>query len=233
MPCIMLNNLTDKELNDILQWDVKNWKNALSFWQAHFDIKPGMKVLALGEREGGISIFFAKLGCEVVCTDYREYVPEKMRELHESYGLQDKITYKKVDMSAIEYEDNHFDIVVFKSVLGVLADKGLQDRSMSEIHRVLKQSGALLFAENSAGTKLHQYLRKKYVGWAQRWRYISLNEVKEWSKLFANAFIKSYGTLSIFGRSEKQRKILAAVDWSIHPVVPRRCKYIIFGVFIK
>ena len=57
----MPSNLSKKELTDIIQWDVKNWKNALSFWEAHFDIRPGMKVLALGEREGGLSLYFAQL----------------------------------------------------------------------------------------------------------------------------------------------------------------------------
>ncbi|MBK8926616.1 MAG: hypothetical protein IPM74_12100 [Crocinitomicaceae bacterium] len=61
----MLSRLDKEHINDIIRWDVKNWKNALPFWEAHFSIKPGMHVLVLGDREGGLSLYFALKGCVV------------------------------------------------------------------------------------------------------------------------------------------------------------------------
>jgi hypothetical protein len=50
----MQNKCSEKLLKDIFQWDIKNWSNVLPFWEEHFEFKKGMKVLALGEREGGM-----------------------------------------------------------------------------------------------------------------------------------------------------------------------------------
>ncbi|MFT4601511.1 MAG: ubiquinone/menaquinone biosynthesis C-methylase UbiE [Arenicella sp.] len=228
----MQNNFTKEEITEIIQWDVKNWKNALPFWDAHFDVKVGMKVLAIGEREGGLSYYFAKLGCEVYCTDYNE-MPEFTQKMHADKGVSDRIKYKKVDMRAIDFEDNTFDIVVFKSVIGALGKKEDQDESIIEIKRVLKTGGALLMAENAQASKFHQKLRKKFVNWGERWRYISTEDLQFWASHFSKSEIKSHGFSALFGRSEKQRSALASVDKVFSPLTPKKWKYIYFGVFIK
>ena len=56
----MPSNRSKSDLADIIQWDVKNWSKALDFWENHYSAKAGMKVLALGEREGGLSFYFAE-----------------------------------------------------------------------------------------------------------------------------------------------------------------------------
>ena len=228
----MPNKLTKEELNDIIQWDVKNWKNALPFWEAHFLVKPGMKVLALGEREGGMSLYFALKGCEVVCSDYRDF-PDSIYDLHKKYKVEDKISYKHIDMSAIDLDTEKFDVVVFKSVLGVLRNKEKQDLAMKEIKRVLKKGGALLFAENALGSKLHKALRKKYNEWAVNWRYVSRKELEEWGQEFSESHLRSFGSSAVFGRNEKQRKILGTMDQLFNPITPKNWKYITFGVLIK
>jgi ubiquinone/menaquinone biosynthesis C-methylase UbiE len=228
----MQNKLTKDELKDIIQWDVKNWKNALPFWSAHFDIKAGMKVLAIGEREGGMSVYFAKKGCEVVCSDYRE-LPSVTKEVHKSYGLEDQISYRTIDMRNIDFPDNTFDVVVFKSVLGSLEAKDGQDEAMNEMNRVLKKGGALLFAENAKGSNFHEYLRRKFIKWGENWRYVTKDDLKEWRSLFSKSFIKSYGSLGLFGRSEKQRSFLGSVDVAATPLTPANWRYIYFAVFIK
>lgn len=228
----MQNNLSKEELKDVIQWDVKNWKNALPFWTAHFPVKEGMKVLALGEREGGMSLYFAKKGCKVVCSDYNE-MPEATEKMHQDYGVSDQITYKRIDMRKIDFDDNSFDIVVFKSVIGALGDKASQDEAIKEISRVLKPGGAFLFAENSKGSKFHEFLRKKFVNWGERWRYITKTDIKEWRQLFSRSFVKSYGSVALFGRSEKQRSTLASADKVFSPLTPKNWRYIYFGVFIK
>jgi ubiquinone/menaquinone biosynthesis C-methylase UbiE len=228
----MQSNFSKEELHDIIQWDVKNWKNALPFWSAHFDIKEGMKVLALGEREGGMSLYFAKQGCEVICSDYNE-MPDETARMHKEKGVADKIEYRQIDMREIDFPSDSFDIVVFKSVIGALGDKDAQDDAIKEIHRVLRKDGAFLFAENAKGSSFHDYLRRKFVKWGERWRYINKYDIKQWRKLFSKSFVKSYGSLALFGRSEKQRSTLASADKLISPLTPKNWRYIYFGVFIK
>ncbi|MBN4073090.1 class I SAM-dependent methyltransferase [Crocinitomix catalasitica] len=228
----MRNKLSKDELKSIIRWDVKNWKRALSFWDRHCEIKPGMRVLALGEREGGLSYYFAKLGCEVLCSDYNDF-PDSAVEFHESQKVDTQISYKKIDIRSIDFGDEQFDIVVFKSVIGALGKKEDQDKAILEIHRVLRDGGYFLFAENAVGSALHRSLRKKFVGWNDRWRYISHQDVKGWAKLFSLAHLTSFGVLGLFGRSECQRNFFGTLDRIISPITPPKWRYILFGVMVK
>ena len=136
-------------------------------------------------------------------------------------------------MRNIDFQDETFDVVVFKSVLGAVGDKVAQDQSMLEIKRVLKKGGALLFAENAQGTRLHKWLRRKFIAWGERWRYISSKEFGEWSIQFNQSFLKYVGFFSLLGRTEKQRRILAFFDRFVIVMIPKSWRYVCFGVFIK
>jgi ubiquinone/menaquinone biosynthesis C-methylase UbiE len=228
----MPKNLAKDELKAVIQWDVTNWKKALNFWNKHLKIEPGMKVLALGEREGGLSYYFAKLGCQVVCSDYNDF-PDTTKNFHLNAGLADHISYQQIDMRAIEFSDEEFDIVVFKSVIGALGNKEDQDQSVEEIHRVLKTGGVFLYAENARGSKALQTLRKKMVDWGERWRYITAGDIDHWSDHFTKSYMKSYGSLDVFGRSEKQRSFLGSLDTVFSPITPKSWRYIFFGVMFK
>lgn len=221
-----------EELEAIIQWDVKNWSKALDFWNQHLRIEPGMRVLALGEREGGLSYYFAKQGCEVVCSDYNDF-PETTVDFHREKKVSDSISYRQIDMRNIDFEEETFDVVVFKSVIGALGNKEDQDQAIREIHRVLKPNGAFLFAENAKGSKALQALRRRMVNWGERWRYISSKDVGYWSSLFTDSHVKTYGSTAVLGRSEKQRSTLASLDKVFSPITPRRWRYIFFGVMTK
>lgn len=169
----MQSKLSQKEINDIIQWDIKNWSNVLPFWEEHFDFKPESKVLALGEREGGLSLYFSKKGCEVICSDYNP-MPDSTKKKHSNYGVSGKISYKQIDMKHIELPDCSQDVIVFKSVIGALGNKEDQKKALNEIYRVLKPGGIFLFAENMEGSFVHKFLRKRFVSWGERWCYINL-----------------------------------------------------------
>lgn len=191
-----------------------------------------MKVLALGEREGGLSFYFASKGCEVTCSDYNEF-PDTTKAFHLAKGVADNIEYAQVDMREIPYSDDQFDVVVFKSVLGSVGNKDDQDKAMKEIYRVLKPGGAFLFAENAVASRVHRYMRKRFVNWGDRWRYISRKEIKEWVAPYKEQHLKSYGTSAVFGRNESQRAFLAGLDVVMSPITPSAWRYIFFGVMIK
>jgi len=230
----MQNNFSKEEIAKVIQWDVETWKQTLSFWDEHFEIKAGMKVLAIGEREGGLSYYFAKLGCEVVCTDFRDF-PEATTGIHEEGGVSDRITYNyKVDVTDLSrYEDESFDIAVFKSVIGVLSTKERQQQAVNELHRVVKKDGALLFAENLASTKLHKYLRRKFVGWDNYWRYLKWPLDLDLFQRFKKKNYKTVGFAANFGRSEGQKRLLAKLDKLTRPITPKKWRYVLFGVAIK
>lgn len=224
--------LSEKEINDIIQWDVKNWSKCLTFWKSNSDLNPKSKILALGERGGGISLYFALMGHEVVCSDYNP-IPDSTKELHKSYSVDTLITYAKIDMRSINFDSDYFDVVVFKSVIGALGEEKDQLKASEEIYRVLKPGGHFYFAENLEGTFVHRFLRKKFVSWGKRWRYITKKEILSWNKSFKEVNTKSFGLISLFGRSEKQRRFLSGIDSILTPITPKKWRYILFGVFKK
>lgn len=216
----------------MIQWDIKNWSKCLSFWNRHAPANSGKKILALGEREGGLSLYFALCGNDVICSDYNE-MPHKTLQMHLEYGVSDRISYQKVDMKSIPFEDATIDVIVFKSVIGALGNASDQEQAMNEIYRVLKPGGTFLFAENLKGSAFHQWLRKKFVRWGERWRYISEKEMKKWGKAYQTQFTRSYGVVALFGRTEKQRRFLAYFDTILSPLTPKKWRYVLFGVFKK
>jgi len=228
----MQNTYSKKELADIIQWDIKNWSKCLQFWKENADLTAPKKVLALGEREGGISLYFALNGHEVICSDFHP-MPDTTKAMHKSYGINKKITYKKIDMKAIDLEDACMDIVVFKSVIGALGNANDQQKALKEIYRVLKPNGVLLFAENLEASKIHQYLRKRFVSWGSRWRYVKTKEMENWNADYPKIETKTHGVLGLFGRSEKQRQFLAGIDSWLTPLTPKSWRYILFAVMKK
>ena len=221
-------------LKDVIQWDIKTWAKVLPFWEKNFAIKKEMKALAIGEREGGMTLWLALKGVNVTCTDYNDF-PEETSQLHKRYKVHEKITYEKgVDVTDLSmYSANSFDIVVFKSVLGALSKKERQQKAFDEMKRVLKPGGSILFAENSKGSKLHASLRKRFIKWNSYWRYIDYKKDQDLFAGFSSIKLTTKGFSATFGRSEKQRKVLAIFDSIIHPILPSSLNYVIFGVLNK
>lgn len=230
----MQNKLTKQELIDIIQWDVKTWGKALPFWEEKASLNSGMTALAVGERGGGLSLWLAKKGIKVTCTDYNDF-PDSTEKLHQDYKVSDLISYKSnTDVTDLkQFSDETFDIVVFKSVIGALAEKEKQRQALKEIYRVLKPGGQLIFAENLKGSKLHVKLRKRFVRWNTYWRYLNLKTDMDLFDDFAQKEFKTSGFYATFGRTEKQRNFLAFFDRLIMWKIPKLWRYVLFGVLIK
>jgi SAM-dependent methyltransferase len=156
--------------------------------------------------------------------------------LHIRYNVSSLIKYQDIDATTIPYE-NYFDIIVFKSIIGGIGRNDnfeIQKKVFKEIFKALKPGGKLLFAENLIASPFHQILRKRYVNWGNSWRYVSLNEMKEFMKDFSTCDIKTTGVLGTFGRNESQRNLLSTVDQLIlNQVSPDSWKYISYGVAQK
>lgn len=228
-----MNNSND--LLNYLEWDVRNWSVALDFWLARSVQRlPDCKVLEIGSNRGGLSLWFASQDARVVHSD-ANVLKEEAVERHRTGGVSHLIEYETIDATDIPYTD-HFDIVVFKSVLGAVGDgdREAQAKAISEMHKALKPGGELFFAENAVGSPMHMYLRRKMIKWGNWWRYVTIEEMKEFLAPFSHTEFRSIGFAGTFGRTERQRDWLALCDKVLFEhIVPDSWKYIIAGVARK
>lgn len=227
--------MTQKRTKDIMQWDVKSWSKALSYWESNIVWDKVQNGLELGGREGGLSLWLALKGKTVVCSDLKN-VKETAQQLHLQYNITSHITYQDIDATDIPYE-NYFDIIVFKSIIGGIGrndNYDIQQKVFNEIYKALKPGGKLLFAENLKASSFHQRVRKRFVNWGSSWRYVSINEMKAFLKDFSNCEIKTTGILGTFGRNERQRILLSSMDKLIlNKICPENWKYICYGIAEK
>lgn len=221
-------------ISDIVQWDVKTWSKAIEYWEQSINWSKPIQALELGAREGGLSLWLASKGANVVCSDYQN-TEEQAYPLHEKHNLSSKITYQNIDAADIPFE-NHFDVVVFKSIIGGIGRDDNFEKQLKvfqEIHKSLKPGGKLLFAENLTATSLHRILRKRNK-WSSYWRYISLEELAIFLNNYSSSTIKTTGFLGTFGRNEKQKNLLTSIDELLfNATLPSKSHYVVYGVAKK
>ena len=158
----MKKHIDKKIIKDIIDWDVLNWSKSLIFWSDNIDFNNQQySCLELGGRRGGLSLWLAINGSNVICSDLKS-PKENASKLHEKYSCSDKIKYCSIDATNISFE-NKFDIIIFKSIIGGISGNGkneLKQKTIDEIHKSLKPSGKLLFAENLKSSFLQKTMLK-------------------------------------------------------------------------
>jgi SAM-dependent methyltransferase len=217
-------------LRDVMQWDVHTWSRALPGWQRAIDAHKPVDALAIGERDGGLSLWLALQGIAVVCTDLWPFL-ETTAALHQRRGVADRIRYAQADATALQFADESFDLVVFKSVIGALDSKQKMRVAIEEMHRVLRPGGTLLFAENLAGTPLHRILRRRFTRYD--WTYPAWPADSDLFGSFAHVEADTTGVLANLGRSWRQRELLARTDAVLCRLVPSSWHYMVYGVCTK
>lgn len=219
--------LSDKFIQDVLQWDTINWAAALKFWNEDLVGKKG-KALELGSNQGGLSLWLEKSGFDVICSDLES--PEKSASnLHTRYQTS-RIKYEAVDALDIQYE-NHFDVICFKSILGGIARNGNDEnrhKCVVNIHKALKPGGTLYFAENLKASRLHMFFRRKFIK-NNSWNYLNFDEVESLFSNFSDVKFYTVGFFGAFGRSESQRRFLGKVDRLMKFIIPKSKRYIVYG----
>jgi SAM-dependent methyltransferase len=219
----------------IIEWDVMNWWCAAQFWEDRIPVDlSGTSSLEIGSRAGGLSLWLARKNSQVTCSD-KETPEPHVAAFHREWGVSNRIRYESIDATNIPYE-NEFDIVIFKSVLGAVGSDnnfGKIERAIQEMHAALKPGGLLLFAEN-LNAPFHDFFRKRFVKWGNRWRYPTREELLSSFTSFTKVEHGSTGFLGAFGRSEWQRRFLGKIDRLFFSrMVGPRHHYIIYGIATK
>lgn len=221
------------ELLKYVEWDVRNWAVALDFWLANSKKNLAeCRVLEIGSNFGGLALWFASKGARVVSSDMNGVRPEAV-ELHRASEFSALIEHRAVEAANIPFAEE-FDIVVFKSVIGAIDDLERQKKAVGQMHKALKKGGELFFAENLVASPAHKFFRRRMIRWGTTWRYVTIQEMKDFLRPFAETSLRAIGFAGTFGRSERQRNLLALGDRLVFErIVPENWKYIIAGVARK
>lgn len=128
---------------DIIEWDVTNWWKFIERIKGNNILLKDKKVLDLGARNGGLSLFYALSGARVTCSDVCGPTQQAKR-LHRKYKVEKRMEYKEIDATNIsdEYSEK-FDIITFKSVLGGIRrlGNGKQQEMIAGIRKCLRPGG--------------------------------------------------------------------------------------------
>jgi SAM-dependent methyltransferase len=221
-------------ITDIIEWDVYNWSKALEVWQPIIDQLPkDAKILAVGERKGGLSLWLALQGFNVVCTD-RAAIASTAQSLHHSYNVQNKITYHEVDIVNDKLPAEAYDLVIMKSVLGGLKEayqdartrtSQARQHAIDNIYTCLKPGGYLLSADNMQGSSLHQYLRNRK-NKDKNWYYFSPSEVQDLFKPFSPIQTVFFGIIPTHFKNPTLNKFIYFINQNLLQGLPERAKYI-------
>ncbi|MBX3744345.1 MAG: class I SAM-dependent methyltransferase [Verrucomicrobiae bacterium] len=225
-------------LRDIIEWDVGNWARCLPYWREWIPsngVEP-LRVLAVGERNGGMSLWFARMGCRVVCTDVDGPTP-LAKEIHQRHGVTDRIEYAAASLMGLPYEADSFDIVACKSVIGgvkgirkVRSSRTLENHGLAveEARRVLRPGGLFLGAENLRGNVLHQWVRLRRHRGNLGWRHMSPVELDWLLREFSEREVKPFGFIGAGNGEGRWNRWRGKMEEWLSRCLPRDWLYIGF-----
>lgn len=230
-------------IKDVIEWDIENWFGVLSHWSpwlSELD-KNTAKILCLGERNGGLSLWFALQGFRVICSDFGG--PKEVAHLmHKRYGVAHLVEYSDLNIFELPYSENAFDVVACKSVIGGLKldrkDKNTrtlanQKLAVEEVRRILKPGGLYLGAENMRGTILHSGARKLLKGDKIGWRHFQVSEVHALFENFGDTRFKFFGFLGSYYKYRLLNIVTSNIDSMLSTLLPKGWQYIVFIVARK
>ena len=215
-------------LNDISGWDVETWGKFLSFLEGTGIDFRDKRVLEVGAGNGGLSLYFAKQGAKVVCTDSRWR--DGIEENHRRNGVTDQIEYRQAGINDLsQYYENTFDIIVCKAVLGGigLGGNGNLAEGVHEIYKCLKPGGYFIFCDSMRASYIHAAARKRF---GSNWHYFTREEIMELCHEFTLISEQYYGYLAPFTRILRDhyriRNFFGKVDSVFfEKILPDRKKY--------
>lgn len=228
-------------VKDIIEWDILNWSKLLGLWQPVLNkLDKDARILVIGERNGGLSLWLALNGFKVICTDRME-VTAQAKEIHKKYGIAHLITYSSFDIVNGSIQENSYDVIAAKSVIGGLkenpSDKAtrtfdVQKKAVNNIHKMLKPGGYFLSAENMPGNIILQSYRKNK-GKDKAWRYLSIADIHELFTPFSRIRLHTFGLIPTNFPGSFLNKASYFINSMISPLAPQRTHYIAFTLAEK
>jgi SAM-dependent methyltransferase len=225
-------NANKEVIKDIIVWDVVNWSKAINFWERNASVSnKDYNCLELGSSRGGMSLWLALSGNNVLCTDLNG-PEEDARHIHSKYNCSSRISYDSLDVTKMPFE-NQYDVIIFKSIIGGICGSTKIDKAtiLNKIHKALKPGGKLLFAENLESTLLHKALRKKYG--TKDWDFLKIDEINQVFSSYRKLDYTTVGFFGCMGRNEPQRNLLGKIDNMLSWAIPDKSKYILIGIAEK
>jgi SAM-dependent methyltransferase len=221
-------------LKDIIEWDIYNWSNTLNVWQPIIERLPkDAKILAVGERNGGMSLWLASLGYNVECTD-RVIPSQQAIALHKAYKVQDKISYRVVDIVHDVLPSKQYNVIIMKSVFGGLKDdyrnsstriSTVRQKALKNIHDSLKPGGYLLSADNMIGSTTHKFFRK-ILNKNNGWYYFSVIDISAFFKPFSSVQIDYSSIIPTISPNSIFNKVLYFINQNVLHWLPLSSRYI-------
>jgi SAM-dependent methyltransferase len=228
-------------IQDIIEWDVLNWSQLIPTWTPVIEkLDRGSKILAIGERNGGLSIWLALKGFDVICTDRTGPEPQAAT-LHRKHGVADKIQYDTLDIVDCNWQPGQFDLIIAKSVIGGLKsdpkDRStrnfqVQQQAVNNIHGLLKPGGYFLSAENMQGSLLLRQLRKIQKK-DRGWRHFRWEEMAPLYHCFAQVESKAFGVIPTLFSNPVANKAVFIINKYCLQILPPATKYITFTIARK
>ena len=236
--------MNSKLIRNIIGWDTINWGDSIDFFEDNVDFSNIKNTLEVGAGVwGGYSLYFSSKNIKTICSNI-EGEFKKSKTIHKLYPFSKNISYEKIDVLDIGYE-NKFDCIAFKSMLGIVggyhserfSNYNFQKEAFHQISKALKKGGYLIFAENLLASRFHQFIYNRF-GHGDRnkgWRYFSADE---YLSLINHDFeiinYKSSGVIGFLGKHEFLKRFFGYLDkYFFNKITRDKSKYIFFCVCKK
>mgnify|MGYP002573412729 FL=1 len=99
------------------------------------------KILDVGCGTGFISLFLAKIGCDVIAIDNNIAMLKETEKISEELGFSNKITFMLKDTELVGFPDNIFDAVVSRYAFWLFNNP---KKVYAQWYRILKTGGCML-----------------------------------------------------------------------------------------
>jgi ubiquinone/menaquinone biosynthesis C-methylase UbiE len=134
----------------------RGWRKRRLFELMNLPELDGKQILEVGCGQGHNSVFFAMHGAEVYGFDLSSAGIRMADEIASANGVGDRCHFRVANVSAMPYEDESFDVVVYNAVLHhVFKYPNVKE----ETFRVLKPGGRLFFAEGVRDNAAYRFVR--------------------------------------------------------------------------
>jgi SAM-dependent methyltransferase len=120
----------------------------------------GKRVLDVGSRTGRMACMFGLLGAQVVGVDLPDVSLDGARREAARWGVEDRVRFVNYSGDPAALPEGDFDFAFTKSVLVMIPTL---DNFLAGLVQTLRPQGELLAAENLAGGRLLNFIRRAFV----------------------------------------------------------------------